>query len=231
MIVVTAANKAPTQDYYCFDAFKKSLARYKCEPVILGWQQQWKGLMTKPNLYFEWLRGHALPDEPIVICDAWDVVFAADPNEIHEKVKDTPAEIIWNAEKNLFPDPTLPFNETGTSYRYLNSGFAVGYPTAFIEMFGWMRLETIGFDRTEDGNKIEPNDQFYIQKAYLESRIPMALDSRCEITQTLHGVEENELDLSGARIRNIETGSEPIVIHLNGFKEKWRDKILTKLDL
>lgn len=233
MIVVTAANKAPSQPYYVFDAFKESLKRYGVEPVILGWEQEWKGLMTKPNLYFEWLRGHALPDEPIIICDAWDVIFAADPNEIHAKFREVShnAEIVWNAEKTKFPPSELFFPETGTSYRYLNSGFAIGYPLAFQQMFEWMRLDTIGFDTAGENGKREPNDQLYCQKAYVESRIPMALDAKAEICQTLHGVEENELDLSGDRIRNVETGSEPIVFHLNGRKETHRDKILGKLNL
>lgn len=233
MIVVTAANKAPSQDYYCWDAFNKSLARYNCEPVVLGWEQEWKGLMTKPNLYFEWLRGHNLPDEPIVICDAWDIVFAADPNEIYAEFLDVAghSEILWNAEKTKFPPSELHFPETGTSYRYLNSGFAVGYPMAFQRMFEWMKLDTIGFDRQDGDRKIEPNDQLYFQKAYVESRIPMALDAKAEICQTLHGVEESELDFSGDRIRNVETGSYPICFHMNGHKERHRDKILAKLCL
>lgn len=248
MTVVTVASQAPTADYFCFEAFKKSLERYNCTPVILGWQEEWKGLMTKPHKYLEWLRKHPLPNEPIILCDAWDVVFAADPEKIAKEFKCQICniaenvsgvrlvaqypEIIWNAEKNLFPLSDMKFSDTNSSYRYLNSGFAVGYPTAFIRMFEWINLDQIGFDReVPNGTKIEPNDQFEIQFAFIESGIPMAIDSGCEICQTLHGVEENELDFTQDKIYNRETGSYPLVFHLNGYKEKWKDKILTKLNL
>lgn len=231
MKILTVANRAPHEPYFCFQEFWKSAARYGHEPIILGWQQPWKGLMTKPNKYYEYLLSREWPDEPIILCDAWDIIFAADPHEIKWPFLPNGAEIIWNAEKNLFPDPTLDFPETETSYRYLNSGFAIGFPSAFKQMFAWMDLDVIGYDREENGKKIEPNDQLYIQHSFLQSGIPMTLDSRCNICQTLHGVTENELDFSEDRIRNVETGTYPLVFHCNGQKEIWKDKILAKLNL
>lgn len=48
--VVTVSNRMPTEPYYHFGAFLKSLEKFGVQPVVLGWNQPWNGLMTKPRL-------------------------------------------------------------------------------------------------------------------------------------------------------------------------------------
>ncbi len=231
--VVTVCSHAPTQSYYAFDAFLASLKRYGVEPIILGWEQPWTGLMNKPRHLLNRLRGVDW-ERPIIVCDAFDVVFADDPEKIIDKFKQIRkfARIMWNAEKNLFPDATLNFPPCKTSYRYLNSGFSVGYVEDYVRLLENMHLENIPNDYVnEKGERIGPNDQLYYQQQFLAQPVDMALDSKAEICQTLHGVGPDELDFSGDRIRNVETGSYPLCFHLNGQKELWRDKLLAKLGL
>jgi hypothetical protein len=235
--VVTVCSHRPTQDYYCYDQFLASLKRYNVEPIILGWEQPWTGLMNKPRRLLNKLRSVEW-EKPIIVCDAWDVVFADSPERVVEKFKEirNGARIMWNAERNLFPDATLQFPETKTSFRYLNSGFSVGYVSDYVKLLESMALENIPDDYVnEKGENVGPNDQLYYQLQFLlqpvMQPVKMALDTKCEIAQTLHGVKHEELDFSGDRIRNIETGTYPLCYHMNGFKELWKDKILAKLGL
>jgi hypothetical protein len=231
--VITVANKRPEQDYYCFDQFIASLKRYGCEPTILGWEQPWTGLMNKPRHLLNKLRGVDW-DRPIIVCDAWDVVFADSPDNIIAKFKEIRgfSRIMWNAERTLFPDATLEFPQSKTSYRYLNSGFSVGFAEDYVHLLENMHLESIPDDYVNDkGENVGPNDQLYYQQQFLSRPFDMGLDSHCQMCQTLHGVKHEELDFSGERIRNIETGTYPMVFHMNGYKELWKDKILAKLGL
>ncbi len=231
--VVTVCSHAPTQDYYCYGAFLSSLKRFGCEPIILGWDQPWTGLMNKPRHLLNRLRGVDW-ERPIIVCDSWDVVFAESPEHIIERFKEIRGytKIMWNAEKNLFPVSDLKFPETKTSYRYLNSGFSVGFVEAYVELLEKMHLENIPNDYVnEKGENVGPNDQEFYQRAFVEQLVPMSLDTKAELCQTLHGVGPDELDFSGDRIRNVETGSYPMCFHANGAKEVWKDKILAKLGL
>lgn len=232
MKVLTVSNKIPTQPYYCWEAFHESLRRFDHTPLVLGMGKGWGGLMTKPRRIKSWLQQN-VKNEIIIVCDCWDVVFAVDPKEIFEEFISSPhMHILWNAEKNLFPDSPLNFPDTGTPYRYLNSGFSIGYDFAYLSLLEKMNLDAIPDDHIdEQGNRVNPNDQFYFQQAFIDQLVPMALDKDVKFCQTLHAVAPEELDLTGERIQNTITKSFPMVFHMNGQKELWRDKILTKLNL
>ena len=70
-------------------------------------------------------------------------------------------------------------------------------------------------------------------KEFLKQPVKMALDYQQTIAQSMHEVEEHELDFSGDRIRNVETNATPSIIHMNGgSKDKWaREPILSHLKL
>jgi hypothetical protein len=229
MKIVTVSNKIPTQPYYCWAAFHESLRRFGHSAIVLGMNEPWGGLMTKPRRLREWLR-HNVEGDIIIVCDSWDVVFAANPFNETYYLKDS--HILWNAEKNLFPDPSLNFPPVGTPYRYLNSGFAVGWDHAFLRLLEKMNLDAIPDDHIDGaGNHINPNDQLYFQQAFVNQFVPMTLDTTAAVCQTLHGVLAEELDLTGDRITNRITGKSPMAFHMNGQKELWRDAILQKLNL
>ena len=235
MKVITVSNKVPTQPYYCWAAFNESLQRFGVTPLVLGMGEHWGGLMTKPRRLRDYLRSN-YTGEVIIVCDAWDVVFARSPEDVakefyDERYEDT--KILWNAEKNFFPfNPDLDFPETGTPYRYLNSGFSVGYDNAYLTLLESMDLDSIPDDHVDPaGQHVNPNDQEYFQQAFCKQPVPMMLDKDAIICQTLHAVEASELDLTNERIRNTVTGSYPMTFHMNGQKELWRDALLTKLDL
>lgn len=218
--LVTVANKRPAQDYYLWDEMHQSLMKHGAAAHILGLGEYWGGLMTKPRKLRNWLREQPKVKEHIIIYfDAYDVVFAASPKEIIEEFLRIKGDnrIIWNAELNLFPDATLKFPDNISSFKYLNSGFAVGYADAFLEMLEWMNLDEIPDDyRKPDGSMWEPNDQLYVQKAFLEGPVKMGLDYDCNLCQCVCGTDKSDYRFIGGGFQNAETLSYPLVIHLNG---------------
>lgn len=223
--LVTVANKRPAQEYYLWDEMHQSLMKYGASAHILGLGEPWGGLMTKPRKLRNWLREQPKDESHIIIYfDAYDVVFVDDPKEIVKEFLKIRGDnrIIWNAERSLFPDATLKFPDHKSSFKYLNSGFAVGYALAFLETLEWMNLDEIADDhRKSDGTMWEPNDQLYIQKAFLEGPVKMGLDYNCNLCQCVCGTEEKDYEVIECvgpviKIRNKETQSIPKVFHNNG---------------
>jgi hypothetical protein len=101
-----------------------------------------------------------------------------------------------------------------------------------LELLEALNLDAIPDDhKNEKGEQINPFEQPLVQKAFCDQVIPMKLDSKVEICQCLHAVTPAELDFSGEQIRNTITSTYPMVWHMNGQKELWREQILTKLNL
>ena len=234
MKILTVSNKVPTQPYYCWNAFHESLRRFGFEAIVLGMGEHYGGLMTRPRKAREWLRNNP-SEEVMIICDSWDIVFARSPDEIENEYYNIRegAHLVWNAEKTFFPfDPTLDFPDPGTPYRYLNSGFAIGPASAHLALLEALNLDSIPDDHVDtSGKQVNPFEQPLIQAAYCKQVIPMKLDTQVRICQCLHAVTPEELDLTGDFIRNTITDTNPMVFHMNGAKEPWLDKILTKLKL
>lgn len=234
MKILTVSNKVPTEPYYCWNAFHESLKRFGFEAIVLGMGEHYGGLMTRPRKAREWLRKNQ-SDEVMIICDSWDVVFAESPTLIETAFNEIRGRgrLVWNAEKTFFPeDYTLDFPNPGTPYRYLNSGFAIGPADAHLDLLESLNLDSIPDDHiNEKGEQINPFEQPLVQNAFCNGKIPMTLDTHCEIVQCLHAVTPQELDLTSERIRNTITNTHPMVFHMNGAKEPWLDKILTKLNL
>lgn len=225
MTIVTVANHRPTQLYYCYDAFMESCRRLGHEPLIL--KENFGGIGTKPRMLKAAIEKGLIPDKHIIFTDAFDVVF-------QRNLEVMPDKIIFNAERNCFPDVRLADKhpESKTPYRYLNSGLSVGPTELYLQALNEMNAQEIKDDtRLADGSWDNPNDQDMWMKLYLFGNTPISLDTHCTLFQTLHDVPIDELDLSEPLIRNKITGSTPVGFHLNGKKETWRNKILSHLNL
>lgn len=220
MKVVICADKAPTAPYYLFGELLASLKRFGHEPLILGWGLPWTGLGAKPRLLKAAIESGRITDERIVFADAYDVIFAAAPEFIGEVATEFFGDkICFNAERACFPDASLADKhpECGTSYRYLNSGFSVGKTEDYLTCLKWMKADEIPDDsRNPDGSGNHPNDQLFFQQAFLSGELPMVLDTRACICQTLCGVTAEELDFTGEFIENRETRMFPAALHANG---------------
>lgn len=218
--IVTVSSRWPKESYYRYDVFLKSLEKLGVTPTVLGMDKPWHGLMTKPNHFRSWLRSGKNTTERIIVCDSWDIVFAEHPDSIGERCKHLCGEtsVVFNGEKGCWPRADLAdkFFDDGSPWRYLNSGFMCGPSAQILKLLESMDLERIGVDRTENGVKIEPNDQGEFQYAYTLQPVPIVVDTQCHMAQTLSACTLDEFDLSGERIRNKITGNHPGVFHFNG---------------
>jgi hypothetical protein len=238
--VITVSSRNPTESYYHYSKFLKSLDKFQVIPVVLGMNQPWHGLMTKAFLYRDYLRAAAFTGGlgRIILCDAWDIVFAVHPDTIGKLCEEVYGDaVVFNGEKACWPRADLAetFPDQGTPWRYLNCGFICGPAASILAMLEAMNLESIGVDRVENGKKIEPNDQGEFQALFSKQPVKMVVDAQCIVAQTLSACTLDEFDLSGPEpnvIVNKVTHTIPGVMHCNGgSKEIFMPTLIEKLGL
>lgn len=237
--VVTVMNRIPDpvrESYYKPHVFFKSLERFGVKPTVLGLNEEWGGLMTKPRRLRQWLREGKATAETLIVCDAFDIVFVAPPDEVAEEYRRgwPGPPIVFNAEKGIFPRAELAhrFDDVPGPWKYLNSGFMIGAPERILAMLEAMWLDEIADDHPckdelhytpckeepswRAGLNNNPNDQGLYQLMYSAQVVPMALDHQARLCQALSGCELSEFDITDERIKNVLTQSTPLVFHFNG---------------
>jgi hypothetical protein len=230
--VVTVASRIPDarEPYYKYQTYIDSLARFGVTPTILGMGEPWGGLMTKPRRLRQWLRAGNCKTDTLIVCDAFDVVFTAPPDEVEKKYRDLWPElpIVFNAERGIFPRGELAhkFDDVPGPWKYLNSGFMIGPPDKILALLESMWLDDIHDDTkaADDlhggaGAHINPNDQGHFLYSYAAQVVPIELDHGCELCQTLSACTIEDFDLTRANILNVVKQTTPLVFHFNGAKE------------
>lgn len=218
--VVTVSSRIPQEPYYRLDCFLSSLQRFAEVPTILGTDVPWRGLMTKPVLYRDWLRAGNNTSNRLILCDAWDILFLEHPHGIGDRCESLFGEsIVFNGERGLWPcgDLTEDFPDTGP-WRYLNSGFMCGPADKILALFESMDLESIGCDRRNetDTDWIYPNDQGEIQKVFAKQAVPMVVDGSCKVAMTFSATQAEDFALDNRVLYNRVTNTMPGVAHFNG---------------
>lgn len=236
--IVTCCNRIPTEDYYCLPSYIKSLQGHT--PIVLdeSFGGRWMGLGSKPKWLYKAISEKIINTHYILFTDCWDFVFTENPTELMRTYFNRfGAPLVFSSEKNCFPDDTkedydkLPHT---SSYKYLNSGMIVGETEAMYELLKFMKPEEIVDDyRMENGQNFHTNDQFLYQQAFLQQPVQMQLDYNQLLCNTLHEVKPEELDFTSGKIKNIETGSYPLSMHMNGSGKTngCREPILKHLNL
>lgn len=232
--VLSICNRHPVEGYYTWTAFHESLARFGFKALLLGWQEEWKGLMTKPRKLREWLRKGESKADLVAVCDSWDSVWQKSPAKMEDEFSGLGIDILIGAERSCFPDHSLAEShpKTASSFRYVNTGLILAKPKALLEFLEDMNLDAIPDDGEVDSNP-HPNDQNYVMRQFLRRRQNTMLDSRTQFVANLCGVGSKEIDLSGELVKVSETGSAPFVLHFNGPAKTngLREPILKKLKL
>lgn len=142
------------------------------EDTWVGSDMSGPGGGQKLNLLRRYIDENQLPDNDVILfTDAYDVFFYRDLDEILARFIDFKSEIVFSAEKYLWPDESLRFPASETPYRYLNSG-------TFIGRVG--EIKHILSAPIKDAD----DDQLYLQKAFLSGRYKAVLDTECYIFQT-----------------------------------------------
>ena len=202
-----------------------SANKYGYKLTTLGWGAPWGGLGTKPKLLKKAIESKVITAKHILFVDAFDVVFQRPPEEALEQFlawSNSP-KIIWNAEKNCFPDAKLAKDHppTDSPFKYLNSGMSIGESEAYLECLTEMKVQDWMDDhRMRNGRMYERNDQDDWMRRFVHgqcgNQCKMVLDSGCELFQTMTGTVLDDFELKDGRVRNKEFNTFPCAIHHNG---------------
>ena len=146
-------------------ALEQSSKKYGVEVVNIGkdhpWRDEMTGLAGMPKIQFinEYLS--TVPDDTIILfMDGYDTFLADSPETILERYFQMGADIVFGAESDCWPkehDEHL-FPDTGTKYKYLNSGLYIGKASAIHKFVS----SSVG-----DGNSYG-DDQLFCQRRYLQ---------------------------------------------------------------
>lgn len=224
--IVTVTNRWPDEvAYFCHREWLKSLQRHNVQPEILGLGMEWKGLMSKPRVLRHWLTAGFCKAGCLIVCDSWDLVFAAHPDAIVAHWEAIGRPWLIGGERSLFPaGDEARYPKCASSHRFPNSGFIISTPGDMLKVLEHMNLDAIPDDGQDPANPC-PNDQFYYQQAFLDQPIPMRVDTECQFVWNLCGVDASNLELYDVhmsdgpdhkRVFNRETHTFPTCIHFNG---------------
>jgi GR25 family glycosyltransferase involved in LPS biosynthesis len=146
------------------------------------------------------------PDHDVVIfTDAFDVFWTNTVDEVVGRFLEMKAEVVFAAEKYLWPDKNLRFPASPTPYRYLNSGCFIGRVA---------ELKRILSDPLADSG----DDQLYIQRRFLTGKYGIRLDHEGYIFQT----NSQSVSIRKNVIFNSETRCFGCIYHGNGGKDAKR---------
>ena len=167
--------------------------------------EEWKGgTMEGPgggqklNCLRRYIQG--LPDHDVVIfTDGFDVFWTRGVDEVVGRWLDMKAEVVFAAEKHLWPNKHLRFPPSHTIYRYLNSG-------CFIGRVGELKriLQTLIHDSADD--------QLYLQHRFLSGQFNMKLDYE----QYIFATNCENVSITKGQLYNGATRCYSCIYHGNG---------------
>ena len=203
------------------EKFTESAKRQEINPVNII-QGKWQGTtMEGPGGgqkivdLLSYITRNKIPDHDVILfTDAYDVFYGRKLDTIVGRYLGYKREIVFSAEKHLWPDKSLSFPPTHTPNRYLNSG-------TFIGRVGEIkRMIQKPIQKHED-------DQLYLQREFLTGRYDAALDIESYIFCT----HEESAEINNDMIYNPVTGCYSCIYHGNGGTEakKKFDQLYDKL--
>ncbi len=196
-------------NWTCHDDYNKASRLQRTNPhnknildeVWKGGTMEGPGGGQKLNCIRRHLEG--LPDNDVVIfTDGFDVFWTNYIDVVVGRFLEMKAEIVFAAEKYLWPNKHLRFPPAPTAYRYLNSG-------CFIGRVGELKrvLQTLIHDSADD--------QLYLQHRFLSGQYDIKLDYEGYIFQT----NSETVTIQKGVVFNSETRCYGCIYHGNGGKE------------
>ena len=150
----------------------------------------------------------------ILVTDCRDVLFAAGEIAILDKFSRFGKPLVMSTEQGCWPsDPELVehyFGKDANGYNYINAG-------QYIGTWGYVR-ECLKHLLDNYRGKVEgaDNSQGWWMWSQMRGELDFALDSGCQIFQSMSGGADEHIEVIGKRAMNIWTGSYPCSLHFNG---------------
>lgn len=193
----------------CFDDINKAEKLLATNPSVGNvLEGEWRGgdmktpggghKLTALRKYIAELNNH----DVVIFTDAYDVFWTQSPAEVVGRFLEMKAEVVFAAEKWLWPDSSLRFPPSATPYRYLNSG-------CFVGRVG--EIKRILDSEIQDSD----DDQLFLHKQFLSGRFSIALDYEQYIFQT----NSEAVLIEESYLYNSDTKCFGCVYHGNGGSE------------
>ena len=194
-------------------ALEQSAKKYGIQVINVGkdhpWRDPMEGLagMPKIQLVNEYLA--TAPEDAIILyLDGYDTFFADSPLNVLERYQQMGADIVFGAETECWPDKNSEnkWSNTGTKYKYLNSGCYIGTAKALHSFISLPIIEPANGD-----------DQLYCQQRYLamlgvETDYSVLLDFEAYIFQN----HDKNIQVVNNQLWNKETNCCGCIYHGNG---------------
>lgn len=188
----------------------KSAERFNI-PVVNLWpeDQEWNGGLQnfqtgggiKLNLLKKYLKD--IPDHDLVVfTDAYDVFYGDTAEEITRRFLSFKTEVLVQAERHNWPDPTSQWPPSHTPYRYLCSGVIIGRAGELKRIIS---------------RKLKPDesDQLFLQGKYLWGKFSMKLDREMYVSAS----NDDAIEIKNESIFNPLTKCYSCIYHGNGGAE------------
>lgn len=177
MKVVTAISNQNDPGFFLL---KLSCALHDLELVVLVCEEEnYKGHWVKDNLLRNYLM-QVDDSEIILFTDGYDSVLLSGEDELLDKFYSAKTDLLFSAETICFPVKSLSslYPDTGSSFRYLNSGGFIGKASLIKEMLDKQVV-------IEEQEFIWSN-QYAWTLRYLQNTGKMKIDSKCELFYTFY---------------------------------------------
>lgn len=182
---------------------------------LIGKGIKWEGFVTKFKIIVDYLS--QISEELVCLIDSRDVLYMSDGDTIYNTFienfdKDS---IVFNGETQCFPEPAFAelHPNQHKKYKYLNSGCVIGSRKTLLEVAKQcIKLyETTGYN----------DDQYLIQKLFIDGHPNITLDYDCKIFQCVWDNDwgrSNNFDLIYTKddIYNRLTDTHPLIFHFPG---------------
>jgi hypothetical protein len=206
MKVLTVVSDPNDQGLVTF--LKPSSLAFNLDLIILTTdQQRYRNHRYKDHILLQYLE-NVSDDEIIFFTDGYDAMFIGGEKEILCKYYKTGKTLLFSAEQNCWPDPSLSekYPSQQSPFKYLCSG-------GFIGNAGYIKGKIAEKLETDSILKYSFSNQIYWSEQFLRNQPEIGLDTGCEIFTTL----SSELDFSFLKT----PGDHLSVDNYKDSKEKW----------
>ena len=198
-----------------------SVKTFNYDYTILGMGEKWLGWLQRTEGYLNFVRKQE-PNQIVVLCDAYDLLFVKPPNQLYDKFIATGKNIIVSAEPNCctgqmdIPDNKKMFTKVCTKRSPSNNTFI--YPCAGC-VIGYAGALAILYEQILN-NPFDTDDQSSLDDIWIKNPDILSLDYNSEIIGTVYEPDMGSIWVltKDNIIHNKKTGSYPCILHFPGSK-------------
>jgi len=195
---------------------------------VLGLGEPWRGLGSKISLLSGYLDNdrHEIADDDLMLfVDAYDVLLL--PAAINIRASwavfesESPGRIIFNAESNCAPDPSLmlayPPRNLKKPFPFLNSGVYLGRVQDVRNMVADVHADITHHHVAFGADPYRFDDQRWFHRFGLASPNRVHVDVTASFFHTLHNINIENFDSGpGRTLVSKMSGTAPMALHGNG---------------